>query len=587
MRRLIMFVLLLAVVLAGLTVSRSTNAQAATGDHLALLAGGSFTAPGANGNGRAVLYHGGVIYYTVYDSTGNIYEAAPDGTCLGVLPSGVPFASLTWDSNNNTMWAGAYDGTGNIYTVDPVSGAATFQFSTLTATTGDGSSYDGYVDGLAYDPATDSLWMSNDLANSGTQGIFRFSLTGTLVQQFLVDASTGGNSGIAINGGVLKLAFPNTPEIRTYSTAWSNNALATPQATLSTGTSATEGMSFDSQSFAPNCAVWTNSAGPGDITAYEVPCAEPALATNTYVAIGDSYSAGEGMNNYFPGTDTSDNHCHRSPLGYPLLADAARSLGTTDFVACSGAITDDLFNPNNNGNINDTTHTREAPQLNALSAATQTVTLTLGGNDVGFSSVLAQCIIGRVGVKKVFGKAGCSKNALLTSAVNSRMQALSGNGTATTPTGVSVHSYSSILQRIHALAPNARIFVGDYPAFFAPFKGECGVGSVDVSNIPVIGTATAALKITKADAQWLNSLAAVMDLAMYTAAGANNATFVDVGSNFATHQLCGTGTPWIQSFSGTADFKTKQLTSEYSGSFHPSTDGQLSGYESAFVTLGL
>ncbi len=38
-----------------------------------------------------------------------------------------------------------------------------------------------------------------------------------------------------------------------------------------------------------------------------------------YVALGDSYSAGEGDRPYEPGTDTKTNTCHRSEKAYPTM----------------------------------------------------------------------------------------------------------------------------------------------------------------------------------------------------------------------------------------------------------------------------
>jgi hypothetical protein len=71
----------------------------------------------------------------------------------------------------------------------------------------------------------------------------------------------------------------------------------------------------------------------------------PTTAQLGYVAFGDLYSAGEGLQPYFPNTDISANGaiptyaCHRSKTqAYPELA--ATTLGYSDvhFQACSGAV---------------------------------------------------------------------------------------------------------------------------------------------------------------------------------------------------------------------------------------------------------
>ena len=106
-----------------------------------------------------------------------------------------------------------------------------------------------------------------------------------------------------------------------------------------------------------------------------------------YVAMGDSYSSGEGIEPFLSGTDKSsqgENKCHRSQAAYPLLleGDTGLDLNLTAFVACSGAIT---------SNITGTGQWGEPSQLDALSESTDVVTLTIGGNDIGFESVLTAC----------------------------------------------------------------------------------------------------------------------------------------------------------------------------------------------------
>ena len=69
----------------------------------------------------------------------------------------------------------------------------------------------------------------------------------------------------------------------------------------------------------------------------------PASATPRYVvALGDSFTSGEGAPPFEPATDTRLNRCHRSTEAYVHVA--ARSIGAGSLnVACSGARTKDLF----------------------------------------------------------------------------------------------------------------------------------------------------------------------------------------------------------------------------------------------------
>lgn len=94
-------------------------------------------------------------------------------------------------------------------------------------------------------------------------------------------------------------------------------------------------------------------------------------AADDYVALGDSYSSGTGTRTYFHAG------CQRSIYAYPSLVDAQRPETELTFVACSGAETSDVL----------------ASQVSSLSAGTEWVTITIGGNDAGFSDVITECAL--------------------------------------------------------------------------------------------------------------------------------------------------------------------------------------------------
>lgn len=132
---------------------------------------------------------------------------------------------------------------------------------------------------------------------------------------------------------------------------------------------------------------------------------ERALAGN-YVALGDSFASGEGAGDYREGTDydhrddwdwdnwgdDDHNRCHRSQNSYAenvyrQMATAGTPFaGTLTTAYCSGATTNDFDNPNGS-------HTGEEPQKTALDDETSLVTLSIGGNDLGFGKVLQDCVI--------------------------------------------------------------------------------------------------------------------------------------------------------------------------------------------------
>ncbi|MDQ5982306.1 MAG: hypothetical protein QG549_303 [Patescibacteria group bacterium] len=103
-----------------------------------------------------------------------------------------------------------------------------------------------------------------------------------------------------------------------------------------------------------------------------------------YVAMGDSFSSGEGNPPFEMGTDTSYNQCHRSSASYPRLFQEDMEFDSMSFVACSGATTGDVRNGKDS----------EVSQLDALSEETEVVTITIGGNDIKFKDFATTCVFG-------------------------------------------------------------------------------------------------------------------------------------------------------------------------------------------------
>ncbi|WP_160148850.1 SGNH/GDSL hydrolase family protein [Amycolatopsis alkalitolerans] len=108
--------------------------------------------------------------------------------------------------------------------------------------------------------------------------------------------------------------------------------------------------------------------------------------------MGDSFSSGEGNSPFEAGTDEDDvNKCHRSTSAYPrwLSQTPSLNLGYINFVACSGATTNDVLGTTEAddpaGKWN------EPAQVDALSDDTKVVTITIGGNDIGFSDFATAC----------------------------------------------------------------------------------------------------------------------------------------------------------------------------------------------------
>ena len=143
-------------------------------------------------------------------------------------------------------------------------------------------------------------------------------------------------------------------------------------------------------------------------------------AGTAYVALGDSFSAGTG-------TRAPTDDCYRSPYGYPALIAEARGL-ELDYQACTGASTADVL----------------ATQVQALGADTTYVTMTVGGNDLGFSPVVTECAL-PWWISDCYGAIDDARD-ILTGALPAR--------------------YDSVFGAVSSKAPNASVVVGGYPRLF-------------------------------------------------------------------------------------------------------------------------
>ncbi|HEX5406270.1 MAG TPA: SGNH/GDSL hydrolase family protein [Pseudonocardiaceae bacterium] len=234
--------------------------------------------------------------------------------------------------------------------------------------------------------------------------------------------------------------------------------------------------------------------------------ATAATGTN-YVALGDSYASGVGTDDYI----SDGTSCDRSPEGYPGLWAAAHATASFDLAACSGAVTADVLNN----------------QLGGLSAATNLVTVTIGGNDAGFTTVLEDCILD--------SDSGCTSE--VTSAENFVKTTLPGR-------------LDSVYSAIRSHAPNATVIVLGYPRFYQ-VPGSCIFG---LSN-------------TKRTA--INGGADQLDATISTEAAKFGDRFGDVRSAFSTHEICSSGTSWLHSVDVT----------HITDSYHPTASGYSGGYE--------
>ncbi len=288
----------------------------------------------------------------------------------------------------------------------------------------------------------------------------------------------------------------------------------------------------------------------------------PAAAAPTprYVALGDSYASGEGQAPYQDGTDTATNGCHRSErLSYPALLDGIGLPGYTNLtsVACSGALTASLV-----ADVPD--RSNEPPQLAAVTPATTRVTLTVGGNDIGFATVLGGCAYPASGKAKAYahGEPGCRDT--FEPLVAPRVAALSGRKGAPKIDGVV--PIPQLLGAIQTQAPGATIVVTGYPRLFGNTMTDAN--GCRVSALPIY--------IRKADVAWIREKTgdlntSIQDGVRLARKAGVKVRYVHPATLFKNHNLCDKSKSWINPLL----IDPTAVTPVQPASFHPNEIGQI------------
>ncbi|MFL6014079.1 MAG: SGNH/GDSL hydrolase family protein [Gaiellaceae bacterium] len=228
-----------------------------------------------------------------------------------------------------------------------------------------------------------------------------------------------------------------------------------------------------------------------------------AAAGATYAGLGDSYSSGVGTGSY-----TVDSACKRSVYAYPYLWAQKHAGSALSFAACSGAKTSDLL----------------STQIQAVTSATTLVTMTIGGNDIGFANLIYQCTL-----------SNCS-----TALDSARLNLEATLGAALDNVYTTVKSRAAI---------GAKIVVLGYPRVFS---GASCFGSLGISST----------EEAKA-----NQLSDALDQLTATHALADGVTYKSAITPFTGHAVC-SSSAWLN---GLNLFNTGE-------SYHPNRTGHSSGY---------
>ncbi len=204
-----------------------------------------------------------------------------------------------------------------------------------------------------------------------------------------------------------------------------------------------------------------------------------------WLAMGDSFSAGNGE--YAKST-----YCNRdSSIAYPFQAmnmingsGGTTKVGTLNHVACSGAKLEELYRS-------------QFPSI--YSDKPDVVTMTIGGNDAGFTENIAECMIGSCWqVEDMPKKAGVTWPELETKLFNLYVQTRSA---------------------MYAANPDSKLYVLSYPVFFDP-ESQRGYPK----NFGCIGG------VSNGEARQINAAAVRMGDVIASAVRRANAHFVSAGN---------------------------------------------------------
>ena len=222
----------------------------------------------------------------------------------------------------------------------------------------------------------------------------------------------------------------------------------------------------------------------------------------TYTSLGDSYAAGP----LIPNQSLNPLGCLRSDHNYAHLTAAAKGLTLTD-VSCSGATTNDMTEAQN------VEPGPNPPQFNGLNASTNVVSVTIGGNDIGFTEIIESCI---------------TYNPFSTPCKDKYDPG--GHDQLAERIANAAPKVAAVLQGIHTRSPNARVFVVNYPDILPSGSGCWPTIPLSFGDVPYL----------HATEERLNAMLA-------TTAAANGATLVDWYTPSIGHDACkGSGTRWVE-----------------------------------------
>jgi lysophospholipase L1-like esterase len=252
----------------------------------------------------------------------------------------------------------------------------------------------------------------------------------------------------------------------------------------------------------------------------------------SYVALGDSYTAGLGI----PEQTGATAGCGQSTSSYPYLVARSLRLDLTD-MSCSSATIADMTaaQPTGDGT--------NPAQLGALSSGTALVTVSIGGNDIGLIDIVTKCT--ELDLVPALIPGGGSSTLTPcedfytsggTDQIRQRIRSVTGH-------------LADTLTQIRERAPHARVYVVGYPDLLPAGGGGCG----------------GALGITAGDIAFLNREEVRLNGALEQVARAAGDGYVDTYTPSQGHDACSApASRWLEPL----------LTTSAAAPLHPNAAGE-------------
>ncbi|MBX4197481.1 SGNH/GDSL hydrolase family protein [Candidatus Saccharibacteria bacterium] len=294
-------------------------------------------------------------------------------------------------------------------------------------------------------------------------------------------------------------------------------------------------------------------------TARYIISTDTAINQTEYLTLGDSYISGEGAFDYKGGTDTSLNKCHVSYLAYSYLIGRDLNYDSYHSVACSGAVTgdiDDITIPlshwndaqakgKNDSGFDDEIYVNFLPgyraQINFVKRyQPKIITLSAGGNDMGFSGILLKCVEPKL-------------NNTCYDTYEERLEIVNQIKNTVFPN--LVRTYNHIMS---ASPPDTRIYAIGYPQIAKPGR-DCAIN----------------VRLNSDEVLFSQQLVSYLNSVVKTAAAKTGVYYVDTQDALDGHRLCeaGPGSVAMNGLTAGNDRPTKLGGPIADESYHPNALG--------------